>query len=72
MRRYNAAMNTIPDSLLGKTDAELIAMIRELALQIDRIGREQTRRIALAVRQDEAAREAEVNEGGSCPPELVH
>jgi hypothetical protein len=71
MRCYNAAMNTIPDSLLGNTDAELIALIRELALQIDRIGREQARRIALAAREDESAREAEVNEGGSCPPDLV-
>jgi hypothetical protein len=58
-------MSIAPDSLLEKTDAELIAMMRELALQIDRIGQEQTRRIALAARQDEAAREAEENEGGS-------
>ena len=65
MRGYNAAMSIAPDSLLEKTDAELIAMMRELALQIDRIGQEQTRRIALAARQDEAAREAEENEGGS-------
>jgi hypothetical protein len=65
MRCYNAATSIAPDSLLEKTDAELTAMIHELALQIDRIGQEQTRRIALAARQDEASREAEESEGGS-------
>ena len=59
MRCFHAAMSIAPDSVLEKTDAELIAMMRELALQIDRIGQEQTRRIAFTARQDEAAREAE-------------
>jgi hypothetical protein len=57
-------MSNDTNSLRDKTDAELIAMVRELAMQIDRIGEEQKRRTALTDRETLAARNAEENEGG--------
>jgi hypothetical protein len=53
-----------PISHREKTDLELIAMVRELALQIERIGDEQRRRTGLTNRENRAARNAEENEGG--------
>lgn len=44
--RYNVGMKTIADSLRSKTDAELIEMAHELAIQLDCIGAEQDRRVA--------------------------
>ena len=58
-------MSNDTDSLRDKTDAELIAIVRELAMQIDRIGEEQKRRTALRNRETLAARNAQENEGGS-------
>jgi hypothetical protein len=58
-------MSNATNSLRDKTDAELVAMVRELAMQIDRIAEEQTRRTALTDRETLAARNAEENEGGS-------
>jgi hypothetical protein len=60
-------MNNTANSLRDKTDLELIAMARELAVRIDRIMQEQVRRSALATRQSRAAEDAEENEGGLSP-----
>jgi hypothetical protein len=59
-------MDNTPKDLSKKTDAELKAMLRELTIQIDIIGKEQTRRTGSESR---AARDAEANEGGPSTPE---
>lgn len=57
-------MSNAANNLRDKTDEELIAMMRKLALEIDRIGEEQIRRTALTSRETIAARDNEENEGG--------
>jgi hypothetical protein len=57
-------MSNVANNLRDKTDEELIAMMRKLALEIDRIGEEQIRRTALTNRETNAARNNEENEGG--------
>lgn len=64
-----AGMRNRLDNLRENTDAELIAMLRDIADQLDIIGQEQTRRIAANRRQTIEARNAEENEGGLSPPE---
>ena len=66
-RIVQCGMNNTANSLREKTDLELIAMARELAVQIDRILQEQARRSALATRQSRAAEDAQENEGGLSP-----
>jgi hypothetical protein len=61
-------MDITPQTLLTKTDAELIAMARELAIQFDLIRQEQSRRIASSSRLDDTAQDAEENEGGISHP----
>lgn len=57
-------MDSTAAQLHEKTDAELIAMVKEIAVQLDLIGQEQTRRIAMQRRQDNAAKDSQENEGG--------
>jgi len=57
-------MEESSDTLREKTDLELVAMIFDLSTQLDQIGQEQNRRIALAGREDRLAADAEVSEGG--------
>ena len=54
-------MSDTPKDLREKTDAELIAMLRELSIQIDNIGKEQARRTGS---ENQAVRDDEANEGG--------
>jgi len=57
-------MSNVANNLRDKTDEELIGMMRKLALEMDRIGKEQIRRTALKSREASAARDNEENEGG--------
>jgi NADPH-dependent glutamate synthase beta subunit-like oxidoreductase len=61
------SMDVTPETLRNKTDAELIAMVQELAIQLDLIGKEQGRRIASDRHQKNTAQDAEENEGGLSP-----
>jgi hypothetical protein len=61
-------MDAMSENLRRKTDAELIAMVQELAVQLDLIGKEQGRRIASNRHQKDTAQDAEENEGGISPP----
>jgi hypothetical protein len=62
-----AGMDITPETLLTKTDDELVAMARELAIQFDLIRQEQGRRIASTSHQEDTAQDAEENEGGLSP-----
>jgi hypothetical protein len=57
-------MDITPKTLLTKTDVELVAMVQALAVQLDLIGKEQSRRIASNRCLDNTAQDAEENEGG--------
>jgi hypothetical protein len=57
-------MKITPEMLRNLTDDELITLMRGLVVQIDLIGQEQARRIALASRERHTAQDAEENEGG--------
>jgi hypothetical protein len=60
-------MKTYNEILRDKSDTQLIAIAHGLAAQLDLVGNEQTRRIALLARENHAAQDIQENEGGLSP-----